>query len=232
HFERSEGLAAIYPAMMNSIFAAMTLGYSPDHPITARQIDEFAKFEIEEIDTVRVQPCVSPVWDTAIAAFSLLEADVEPTDMGLQKATEWLLRNQILGGGDWQIKNRDAEPGGWAFEFRNDFYPDVDDTAFVLMALEGVSYPDQPRLARAIEVGMKWMVSMQNKDGGWGAFDRDNDRSFLNNIPFSDHNAMLDPSSPDVTARAVECLGQFGWRLSSTRIRRAVDYLLKEQFPS
>ena len=232
HFERSEGLAAIYPAMMNSIFAAMTLGYSPDHPITARQIEEFSKFEIEEIDTVRVQPCVSPVWDTAIAAFSLIEADVAPTDMGLQKATEWLLRNQILGGGDWQIKNRDAEPGGWAFEFRNDFYPDIDDTAFVLMALEGVSYSDQPRLARAIDVGMKWMVSMQNKDGGWGAFDRDNDRTFLNNIPFADHNAMLDPSSPDVTARVIECLGRFGWTAWHSRVRRAVDYFLKEQLPS
>ena len=232
HFDRSEGLAAIYPAMMNSIFALMALGYSPDNPVTARQIDEFSRFEIEEPDTIRVQPCLSPVWDTAIAAFALFEAGASPADGSLRKATEWLLENQILGGGDWQIKNRDAEPGGWAFEFRNDFYPDVDDTAFVLMALQNVSYTDQPRLAKAIEVGTKWMVSMQNKDGGWGAFDRDNDRSFLNQIPFADHNAMLDPSSPDVTARAVECLGQFGWRLSSTRIRRAVDYLLKEQFPS
>jgi squalene-hopene/tetraprenyl-beta-curcumene cyclase len=231
HLERSEGLAAIYPAMMNSIFALMCLGYSPDHPITARQIDEFSRFEIEEIDTLRVQPCVSPVWDTAIAAFSLLEANAAPADIGLRKATEWLLRNQILGGGDWQIKNRDAEPGGWAFEFRNDFYPDVDDTAFVLMALQGVSYPDQSRLSQAVDLGLKWMVSMQNKDGGWGAFDRDNDRTFLNNIPFADHNAMLDPSSPDVTARVVECLGRFGWTIWHSRIRRAVDYFLGEQHP-
>ena len=232
HFERSEGLAAIYPAMMNSVFALMALGYTPDHPITARQIDEFSRFEIEEPDTIRVQPCLSPVWDTAIAAFALLEAGTPSADAGIQKATEWLLQNQILGGGDWQIKNRDAEPGGWAFEFRNDCYPDVDDTAFVLMALQNVSYNDQPRLDKAIEVGTKWMVSMQNKDGGWGAFDRDNDRAFLNQIPFADHNAMLDPSSPDVTARAVECLGQLGWTLSSTRIHRAVEYLLKEQLPS
>jgi squalene-hopene/tetraprenyl-beta-curcumene cyclase len=232
HFERSEGLAAIYPAMMNSIFALMALGYAPDHPVTARQIDEFSRFEIEEPDTIRLQPCLSPVWDTAIAAFALLEADSSPADAGLRKATEWLLKNQILGGGDWQIKNRDAEPGGWGFEFRNDFYPDVDDTAFVLMALQNVSHTDPPRLARAIEVGTNWMISMQNRDGGWGAFDRDNDRTFLNQIPFADHNAMLDPSSPDVTARAVECLGHFGWTMSSARIRRAVDYLLKEQLPS
>jgi squalene-hopene/tetraprenyl-beta-curcumene cyclase len=231
HLERSEGLAAIYPAMMNSIFALMALGHSPDDPITARQIDEFSRFEIEQIDTLRVQPCVSPVWDTAIAAFSLLEANTAPTGAGLQKATEWLLEKQILGGGDWQIKNRDAAPGGWAFEFRNDFYPDVDDTAFVLMALQGVSYPDQARLSQAIDLGLKWMVSMQNKDGGWGAFDRDNDRKFLNNIPFADHNAMLDPSSPDVTARVVECLGRFGWTIWHSRIRRAVDYFLEEQHP-
>src|SRR5207253_8142363 len=112
-----------------------------------------------------------------------------------------------------------------------DFYADVDDTAFVLMALQNLSYPDHARLAKAIDVGLKWLVSMQNKDGGWGAFDRDNDHTFLNQIPFADHNAMLDPSSPDVTARVVECLGRFGWTLSNERIRRAVEYFLKEQHP-
>ena len=232
HFDRSEGLAAIYPAMMNSIFALIALGYSPRHPLTARQIDEFSRFEIEDCETLRLQPCLSPVWDTAIAFFALMEANVSPADPGLQKTIRWLLENQILGGGDWQIKNPDAAPGGWAFEFRNDFYPDVDDTAFVLMALQNTSYTDQPRLAEAIELGMDWMVSMQNRDGGWGAFDRDNDRAFLNHIPFADHNAMLDPSSPDVTARVVECLGGFGWTASEPRIRRAVGYLLKEQHPS
>src|SRR2546425_7780954 len=231
HFERSEGLAAIYPAMMNSIFASMALGYPPDHPVTARQIDEFSRFEIEEPDTLRVQPCLSPLWDTAIAAFALLEADTSPADTGLRKTTQWLLQRQILGGGDWQIKNRDALPGGWAFEFRNDFYPDVDDTAFVLMALQNISYPDKARLAQAIEVGLEWMVSMQNKDGGWGAFDRDNDRAFLNQIPFADHNAMLDPSSPDLTARVLECLGRFDWSASNERVVRAVAYLRREQLP-
>ena len=232
HFERSEGLAAIYPAMMNSIFALIALGYSPNHPMTARQIDEFSRFEIEDAETIRLQPCLSPVWDTAIALFALKEANADHADPTLQKTVRWLLENQILGGGDWQIKNRDASRGGWAFEFRNDFYPDVDDTAFVLMALQDISYPDQARLAEAINVGMDWMVSMQNRDGGWGAFDRDNNRAFLNHIPFADHNAMLDPSSPDVTARVVECLGRFGWTASEARIRRAVEYLLKEQHPA
>src|SRR5262249_29473757 len=156
------------------IFALMALGYPQNHPITARQIHEFSRFEIEEPDTLRLQPCLSPVWDTAISLATLLEAE-EPTNSEcVTKAVEWLLDNQILGPGDWQIKNRDAAPGGWAFEFRNDFYPDVDDTAFILMALQNVSYTDQHRLTKAIERGIKWMVSMQNKDGGWGAFDRDN----------------------------------------------------------
>jgi squalene-hopene/tetraprenyl-beta-curcumene cyclase len=231
HFERSGGLAAIYPSMMNSIFALMALGHGPDHPLTARQIDELSRFEIEELETLRLQPCLSPVWDTAIAAAALLEAEVAPTDAGLQRATEWLLQNQILGGGDWQIKNRDGMPGGWAFEFRNDFYPDVDDTAYVLMALQNVSYADEGRLSHAIDAGLEWTASMQNKDGGWGAFDRDNDRDFLNNIPFADHNAMLDPSSPDVTARVIECLGRFGWRKSNGRVSRAIAYFLKQQLP-
>jgi squalene-hopene/tetraprenyl-beta-curcumene cyclase len=230
HLERSQGLAAIYPAMMNSIYALMALGHGPDHPVTARQIDEFSRFEIEDAATIRLQPCLSPVWDTGIAAFTLAEAECG-CDTSLVRAAKWLLDEQILGGGDWQIKNRDASPGGWAFEFRNDFYPDVDDTAFVLMALQNIRYPDQARMNQAIDLGMKWLISMQNRDGGWGAFDRDNDRSILNQIPFADHNAMLDPSSPDVTARVVECLGRFGWRASHHRIQRALTYLRKEQLP-
>ena len=229
HLERSEGLAAIYPAMMNSIFALMALGRSPLDPATAREIYEFSRLEIEEDTTVRLQPCLSPVWDTAIAAFTLLECESRD-HAALVKATEWLLDKQILGPGDWQIKNRDAAPGGWAFEFRNDFYPDVDDTAFVLMALQNAPCPDQVRLQQSIDLGIKWLLSMQNRDGGWGAFDKDNDRVFLNNIPFADHNAMLDPSSPDVTARVVECLGRFGWTTSNPAIQRAVEYMLREQY--
>ena len=142
HIERTEGLAAIYPAMMNSIFALMALGHGPDDPLTAREIREFARFEIEEDDTIRLQPCVSPVWDTCIAMVALEEAGVPADHPALVKSAEWILSKQVLGPGDWQVKNKDAEPGGWVFEFRNDFYPDVDDTAFVLMALQRVKYPD------------------------------------------------------------------------------------------
>jgi len=228
HLERSEGLAAIYPAMMNSIFALMALGCGPDHPLTAKQICELSRFEIEDAETIRLQPCLSPVWDTAIAAFALVESNCGGRS-ALERAAEWLLEKQILGPGDWQIKNHDAAPGGWAFEFQNDFYPDVDDTAFVLMALQDIPYSNRQRLSAAIDLGTKWLVSMQNKDGGWGAFDRDNDRTILNQIPFADHNAMLDPSSPDVTARVLECLGRYGWTTSHARIQRALAYLRREQ---
>ncbi len=229
HLERTEGLAAIYPAMMNSIFALMAFGHGPDDPLTLREIREFSRFEIEEHDTIRMQPCVSPVWDTCIAMVALEEAGLPPDHPALVKAAEWLLSKQVLGPGDWQVKNKDAEPGGWAFEFRNDFYPDVDDTAFVLMGLQRVKFPDLPRMEAAMRRGMQWLLSMQNRDGGWGAFDRDNDRKFLCNIPFADHNAMIDPSTADVTARVVECLGRFGWPSDHPVIQRAVKFLLKDQ---
>ncbi len=229
HLERTEGLAAIYPAMMNSIFALIALGHSPDDPLTAREIGEFSRFEIEQGDTIRVQPCVSPVWDTAIAMVALEEAGLPPDHPALVDAAEWLLENQIVGPGDWMIKTPGVDPGGWAFEFRNDFYPDVDDTAFVLMALQRVDYPDKARMEAATRRGLAWLLAMQNDDGGWGAFDHNNDRHFLCHIPFADHNAMIDPSTADVTARVVECLGRYGWPAGHEVIQRAVRYLLRDQ---
>jgi squalene-hopene/tetraprenyl-beta-curcumene cyclase len=229
HLERTEGLAAIYPAMMNSIFALIALGHDPDDPLTAREIREFARFEIEEQDTIRLQPCVSPVWDTCIAMVALEEAGVPADHPALVKSAEWILSKQVLGPGDWQVKNKDAAPGGWVFEFRNDFYPDVDDTAFVLMALQRVKFPEPARIEAAARRGIQWLLSMQNRDGGWAAFDRDNNKSFLCNIPFADHNAMLDPSTADVTARVLECLGRFGWSANHPSIQRAVQFLLKDQ---
>src|SRR5438105_8762141 len=229
HLERTEGLAAIYPAMMNSIFALMAFGHGPDDPLTLREIKELSRFEIEEENTIRMQPCVSPVGDTCIAMVALEEAGLAPDHPALVKAAEWLLSKQVLGPGDWQVKNKDAEPGGWAFEFRNDFYPDVDDTAFVLMALQRVKYPEPARMEAAMRRGIQWLLSMQNRDGGWGAFDRDNDRKFLCNIPFADHNAMIDPSTADVTARVVECLGRPACPADHPVIQRAVKFLLQDQ---
>ncbi len=227
--ERSDGLGTIYPAMMNSIFALMALGHPVDDPLTSREINHLAGYEIEENGSLRVQPCISPVWDTAIAMVSLEEAGVAADHPALVSSARWLLDNQILGPGDWQVKNADAEPGGWAFEFRNDFYPDVDDTAFVLMALQRVALPEQTLLDQGVRRGLKWMLSMQNRDGGWGSFDRNNDRALLTHIPFADHNAMIDPSTADLTARVVECLGRFGWQASNPVIQRAVAFMAKDQ---
>ncbi len=227
--ERSEGLGTIYPAMMNSIFALAAESGDTTDPLLAREISFLARYEIEEADTLRVQPCISPLWDTAIAMVSLEEAGLDPAHPALLAASRWLVDNQILGPGDWQVKNRDAEPGGWAFEFRNDFYPDVDDTAFVLMALGRVDDPEPVRLRASIRRGLAWLVSMQNEDGGWGAFDHENNLDFLNHIPFADHNAMLDPSTADVTARAMECLGQMGWSATNPAVERAAAFVRHDQ---
>ena len=229
HVERTEGLAAIYPAMMNSIFALMALGHGPDDPLTAREIREFSRFEMEDGETIRLQPCVSPVWDTCIAMVALEEAGLSPDDPALVKSADWILSKQVLGPGDWQVKNKDAEPGGWVFEYRNDFYPDVDDTAFVLMALQRVKFPDPKRMEAAVRRGIQWLLSMQNRDGGWGAFDRDNNKAFLCNIPFADHNAMIDPSTADVTARVLECLGRYGWPADHPAVQRGLKFLLQDQ---
>src|ERR1700719_1223438 len=229
HIDRTEGLAAIYPAMMNSIFALMALGHGPGDPLTAREIREFSRFEIEDGDTIRMQPCVSPVWDSCIAMVALEEAGLPPDHPALVKAADWILSKQVLGAGDWQVKNKDAEPGGWVFEYRNDFYPDVDDTAFVLMALQRVKFPDPKRMEAAVRRGVQWLLSMQNQDGGWGAFDRDNNKAFLCNIPFADHNAMIDPSTADVTARVLECLGRFGWPADHPAVQRGLKFLLQDQ---
>lgn len=230
HLERSDGLGAIYPAMMNAIYALLALGHPTDDPLTAREIAQLGRFEIEEEDTLRLQPCLSPVWDTCIAMVALEEAGMPPNHPALVKAATWLLDNQILGPGDWQVKNPGVMPGGWAFEFRNDFFPDVDDTAFVLMALQRVDYPDKARMQNAVRRGIEWMLSMQNDDGGWGAFDKNNNRTILTKMPFADHNAMIDPSTADVTARVAECLGRFGWPATHPVIQRALKFLRKDQW--
>jgi squalene-hopene/tetraprenyl-beta-curcumene cyclase len=231
--ERSEGLGTIYPAMMNSIFALLAETQDVDDPLLHREIKFLERYEVEDERgrTIRVQPCISPVWDTAIAMVSLEESGLDPSHPALVAAERWVLKNQILGPGDWQVKNKRAAPGGWAFEFQNDYYPDVDDTAFVLMALGRVADPDSAPLRGAIRRGLAWLVSMQNSDGGWGAFDHENNLQFLNHIPFADHNAMLDPSTADVTARVLECLGQFGWSANHPVVDRARDFIKHDQTP-
>ena len=227
--QNSEGLATIYPSMMNSVYALLAEGNDIADPAVSREIGFLDRYEIEEGDTLRIQPCISPVWDTAIAMVSLEEAGLDPSHPALVNGARWLIENQVLNGGDWQVKNRKAAPGGWAFEFRNDFYPDVDDTAFVLMALGRVAMPEEERLRGAVRRGIAWLLSMQNRDGGWGAFDHENNKQFLNHIPFADHNAMLDPSTADVTARVIECLGQMGWPATHPAVLEARAFLRRDQ---
>jgi squalene-hopene/tetraprenyl-beta-curcumene cyclase len=229
HMENSEGIAGIFPGFMNSIFVLLALGKTPEDPRLAREITEFSRLEIEEPNEIRIQPCVSPVWDTAIAMVALEESGLPPDHPALVKAASWLLDKQIFNGGDWQVKNHDAEPGGWAFEYRNDWYPDVDDTAFVLLALQRVDFPDSERMQAAIRRGAQWLLSMQNRDGGWGAFDRDNDKRFLTQVPFADHKAMIDPASADVTARVMECLTRLGWPADHPAIQRGEEFLKRDQ---
>jgi squalene-hopene/tetraprenyl-beta-curcumene cyclase len=231
HFDRSDGLGAIYPAMMNAVFALLAMGREPGDAELNRAIAALAQLEIEDESTIRLQPCVSPVWDTAIAMVALEEAGLPPDHPALVKAADWLLDRQILGPGDWQNNTPSVEPGGWAFEFRNEFYPDLDDTAFVLMALAGVAHPDRAHMRAATSRALDWLVAMQNRDGGWGAFDRDNDLHILTQVPFADHNAMIDPSSADVTARVLECFARFGRSTHDPVVARGVQYLRREQTP-
>jgi squalene-hopene/tetraprenyl-beta-curcumene cyclase len=301
-FQRSDGLGAIYPPIVFSIIALKCLGYADDSPemrYCRKQLDDLV-IEDPVQQTVRLQPCKSPVWDTAIALRALAAAGM-PADSGpLSRAIGWLLDKEVLRPGDW-AQGADAQPGGWYFEYNNEFYPDCDDTAMVLMALatnfapaagdrcqaerpgsqpecpdshpahpgshperpdshpeRPDSHPERPgshpersegsplpaednilprdsndtgRITAAVDRALRWMLAMQNDDGGWGAFDRNNNHRFLCYIPFADHNAMIDPSTPDLAARVLEALGRLGHRLGDPAVDRAVAYLRRSQEP-
>lgn len=303
-FDRSDGLGAIYPPIVWSIIALKCLGYPDDSAEMRYCQNELQKLVIddEKAGTARLQPCKSPVWDTAIAVRALAASGVQPDNPAMREAIGWLLDRQVKRRGDW-TETVDAEPGGWAFEYANDFYPDNDDTAMVLMALQtqfaaaptpssalppelrltgnriagelsnllgdasasrlgedgtipfvsksapftlpesnptpfaGVKSQDHHREVQldetlsAIDLGLRWMLAMQNRDGGWGAFDRNNNRQFLCYVPFADHNAMIDPSTPDLAGRVLESLGQLGHRQGEPAVDRAIAYIRREQNP-
>ncbi|MCB1020713.1 MAG: squalene--hopene cyclase [Acidobacteria bacterium] len=230
--ESSDGLAAIFPAMMNSIMALTELGYGLDHPLVQREVERFEQLIIEDEETLRMQPCHSPVWDTAISAFAIGRAHPSPTPevrRSLEAAGDWLLSKEVTQPGDWIVKNPGVEPGGWYFEYENEFYPDCDDTAKVLLALEQARPSDRARHRAARDRAMAWLASMQCADGGWAAFDRDNDSEILTHVPFADHNAMLDPSCPDITGRAIEALSGPGAERYRLNVLRGMDYLRSSQ---
>jgi squalene-hopene/tetraprenyl-beta-curcumene cyclase len=231
-FDRSDGIGAIFPPIINSIIALRALGYPNDHALPESQIRELQKLEIEEGDHLRVAPCFSPVWDTALTMNAMAESGVPAGDPRLLKAASWILDREVRETGDWKVKNSEGKPGGWYFEYANEFYPDVDDTFQVLTSLSKIRFPDaegERRKCEAMERAIAWALSMQNRDGGWASFDKDCDEQFLTQIPFADHNAMIDPSTSDITGRGLETLAALGFDGRHPVAQRAVSFLLKEQ---
>ncbi|MCX2561768.1 squalene--hopene cyclase [Acetobacter farinalis] len=229
-----DGLGAIYPALANVVMMYRALGVPDSDPRAATAWEAVQGLLVHKEDEVYCQPCVSPIWDTGLSGHAMLEAASGPkgiapeeTLVNLRKASKWLREKQILDvKGDWAINAPDLAPGGWAFQYGNDYYPDVDDTAVVGMLLHREG---DPANAEALERARQWIIGMQSRDGGWGAFDIDNDKDMLNHIPFSDHGALLDPPTADVTARCISFLCQLGHVEDRPVIERAITYLRKEQ---
>lgn len=229
-FEGSDGLAAIFPAMLNALIALKALGYPDDHPEVLRAHHELVKLMHETKDSVRIEPCFSPVWDSAIVSICLRESGVPAHHPKMVKAAHWIMDREIRFAGDWIHKNpAQVEPSGWVFEYNNKWNPDVDDTAMVLLALRQVPTDQPQRRNDAFRRGLVWMLTFQCRDGGWAAFDKDCTNSILEKVPFADHNAMLDPECADITARILELLGYEGYPTSHPQVRRALDYLRAQQ---
>ena len=271
-FADSDGLGAIFPPIIWSIVALKCLGHDDDGPLVRQAMEELERLSILEGDSLRLQPCQSPVWDTALSLIALRDSGLKSDHPAIEQAADWLLNKEVRRAGDWAQRRPGQEPSGWFFEFQNAFYPDVDDTIMVVMALARclpqsetgawdvsllcepwspheadqdavavvaarspaslTAYRDltnvSPRLA-AMWRGVRWVLSMQNSDGGWGAFDVDNDRELFTQVPFADHNAMIDPSTADITARVMEMLGTIGIEAQHHAMQRALDYVWQQQ---
>ncbi|WP_175889206.1 squalene--hopene cyclase [Burkholderia cepacia] len=229
-----DGLGAIYPAMANAVMMYDVLGYAEDHPNRAIARKSIEKLLVVHDDEAYCQPCLSPVWDTSLAAHALLETGDARAEEAVLRGLEWLRPLQILDvRGDWISRRPHVRPGGWAFQYANAHYPDVDDTAVVAVAMDRAQKRRQNDAYRdSIARAREWVVGMQSSDGGWGAFEPENTQYYLNNIPFSDHGALLDPPTADVSGRCLSMLAQLGETpLNSEPARRALDYMLKEQEP-
>jgi squalene-hopene/tetraprenyl-beta-curcumene cyclase len=231
HTDRSDGLGAIFPPMVYILIALRCLGYKPDDPLVLQAHKHLDDLMIHDsvADQVRIQPCLSPIWDTGIAAYALTEAGLQEETPAMQRCADWLVAKECRHAGDWVANaHHPVDPSGWYFEFNNGFYPDVDDTAMVAMALRRIGGHGALEAARR---GVKWLMAMQNDDGGWAAFDRTVERPLLEHVPFADHNAIQDPSCPDITGRTLECLGHHGFTPEHPAVGRALSFLQAKQEP-
>jgi squalene-hopene/tetraprenyl-beta-curcumene cyclase len=225
----SDGLGAIYPPMMYSVMALDVLGYAKDDPVRVEALREFNSLMVDDGERFFFQPCFSPVWDTAIGAYALAQAI--GSGPSLSGAADWMLQREVRRKGDWSVKRPNTEPSGWAFEYSNEFYPDIDDTAMVMLALSEVRGSDTAAHSAAAKRGLDWLLAMQSSDGGWAAFDADNNWEFLSQVPFADHNAMLDPTCADITGRVLEALAAHNVPNEHRGVRRGVEWLVKHQEP-
>ena len=225
----SDGLAAVYPAMLNCLIALRSLGYSKTNPVYVKAEKDFTGLFVYDSEDFRIQPCLSPVWDTAINIISLVESGVSPEHPALQKAADWLVNKEVRIRGDWAVNNPHPEASGWAFEYNNVYYPDTDDTAMVLMALRLIHPKDRQSLNEIFRRALDWQLSFQCRDGGWAAFDKEVTTDWLEDMPFADHNAILDPTCSDLTARTLELLGYVDFDPKAQCVRDAIQYLIDTQ---
>ncbi|MCX5321697.1 squalene--hopene cyclase [Streptomyces sp. NBC_00120] len=222
----------IQPPAVYSVIALHLLGYDLEHPVMKAGLESLDRFAVWREDGARmIEACQSPVWDTCLAVIALADAGLPADHPRLVKAADWMLREQIDRPGDWSVRRPQLASGGWAFEFHNDNYPDIDDTAEVVLALRRVRHPDTVRMEKAIERGVRWNLGMQSRNGAWAAFDVDNTSPFPNRLPFCDFGEVIDPPSADVTGHVVEMLAVEGMS-HDPRTRRGIEWLLAEQEPN
>lgn len=226
--QHSDGLAAIYPPMMYTIMALDLMGHDENDPDRIEAERHFDDLMVDDGERFFFQPCFSVVWDTAIAMHALAEAGTAPPDR-LQLAADWLISKEVRRKGDWSKHRPNTEPSGWYFEFANEFYPDIDDTGMVMIALGLAKGRDAAAHQAATKRAVQWLLAMQASDGGWAAFDVDNNWPALTHVPFADHNAMLDPTCPDITGRVLECLALHGLDANHAAMRKGVEYLIRTQ---
>ncbi len=237
HMRGEGGLGAIYPAMANAVLALVALGYPVSHPLVHKALKAIEALEIDTPGsadgqtpgTLHLQPCHSPVWDTALSMQALIERGLPGDHAALRRAASWLRSRQTRRVGDWIMSAPAARPGGWGFQFENEWYPDVDDTAAVVIALAKCSSRRPSDHDDAIRRGSQWVLAMQSSNGGWGAYDRNNDRLIFNKIPFADHQALLDPPTADLSGRCLEMLGVLGYDRSHAAVAPALAFLRREQ---